>query len=418
MTKIKAKVDKILIYGMISFGLFPVLPDIIKALLVVFLFLASFFSFIIKPHNQLNYKSFLINSSLYIVSVISLLYTLDINKGLRFMTETRLSGLVFPLIFLMLSNRREVFNNTVLNKLKKIFLDSTFVFCIIFLGFLLYKLITDTPPFYVHKADFFRNTLIDLPLIGNDPIYTSVYLGVAIIFLFSFFKKKKKESALKTLSYLTIYLLVLILLSSKMAIISLLILGFVALNYKLKIKKTYKVFIFFFFIIISFSIIQLSPNLKYRFNELFQESTYKEFNRKKSTSLRISIYKCGYGIVKENFFFGVGVGDVPEALSSCYKTISFYLVENKFNSHNQFLSILLGTGIIGFAFFIIFLVFNLIKSNNINDSTLFYLLIFYILNFLSENLLERQNGIILFYFLICFFGEWATVNKTIRCKTT
>ncbi len=137
--------------------------------------------------------------------------------------------------------------------------------------------------------------------------------------------------------------------------------------------------------------------------EVINIKTYESFNPKLSTSIRLGVYKCCYKIIKRSYLFGYGIGDAQRELNLCYANESDILLMNKFNSHNQYLDILIKTGLFGFMFFLFFISFNLKAAFNSENEILFSIIPFYLLVFLTENILSRQSGVILFFFLICFF---------------
>ncbi|EIJ39481.1 lipid A core-O-antigen ligase-like enyme [Galbibacter orientalis DSM 19592] len=67
---------------------------------------------------------------------------------------------------------------------------------------------------------------------------------------------------------------------------------------------------------------------------------------------RVVIWENAIDIISENFFVGVGLGDANNELTKSYKiNNNFYQLSNKFNAHNQYLQILLQSGIVGLLFF-------------------------------------------------------------------
>ncbi|WP_298237187.1 O-antigen ligase family protein [uncultured Algibacter sp.] len=404
MNILKLNVNNLLVYGIISFGTFPLLPDRLKVILTGYLVVFSMILAINTKFKKINYQTFLINSSLFFVLAISLVYTNNISRGFKFVFETRISSIIFPLIFLFISNRKDILNNQVIRKVKRIYIISCLLYCFIFYLFLLiyqqssFNSVSILPTFV-----FTRNTMIDIPVIGNHPIYSSIYLGIAIIFLKPFKFLNKKSKKIEFLFFL-VFVITLLLLSSKMVIISLLLTGFVYLLKSKTYSKSIKIKVIASILILIFLSLKFSP-LKYRFNELFNKETYEKFDRSKSTSIRVAIYKCGIQVIDKNIAIGTGVGDVQEELNSCYEGFSYYLVDNNFNIHNQYLSVFIATGVIGLMFFLFFLFFNYRKSLKLKDETYIYILLFYSLNMMTENILERQNGIMLFYFFVCLFSQ-------------
>jgi O-antigen ligase len=140
-------------------------------------------------------------------------------------------------------------------------------------------------------------------------------------------------------------------------------------------------------------------------NELINIDTYKTVNTNYSTGLRVGIYKCVYGLAKDNWIFGYGPGNTQEVLNECYASNSSVLLDKIYNSHNQYLDVLLKTGIFGLLMFLSFLIINYVKAKENKNFIVTYILIFYCIIFIIENILLRQSGIILFYFFITFFNK-------------
>ena len=102
-------------------------------------------------------------------------------------------------------------------------------------------------------------------------------------------------------------------------------------------------------------------------------------------------------------FFGYGIGDYNDKLKESYKKNNPSL-EVYYNSHNQYISFLLVGGLFLLLLYFIFLYLNVklaIKKRNINS---LIILCFYSIVMLSENILERENGVIFFSFFLCFFS--------------
>jgi O-antigen ligase len=130
-----------------------------------------------------------------------------------------------------------------------------------------------------------------------------------------------------------------------------------------------------------------------------------------STQTRKEIYNCSFKLLKSNWIFGYGFGDVNDKLIKCYSHVSKYLVDGEFNSHNQYLSILLGCGVFGLLSIIFLLYFNF-KVFTIEKHYFFLsVLLFYSIIMFVENILERQSGVILFSFFINLFSFFSYKKK-------
>lgn len=394
--------NKLIRIGILLFSLFPLLPNNIKGLAVILLLVFSLPKFKVK---YIQWKSFFINSSLYIGYLFSfLIFYKEPTNGISIL-ETSLSILVLPFIFFVLIPRFSI-SNKLKNKFLKTFLFST-TFFVFFTT--LYIFMDNETYYYSNWYSNKARTLIEkTPLIGQHPIYASIFSALACLFSIHFFNNLKNLKGIKVLYLLCLLInfTFLILLSSRGVLLALLFCVFLYYFQKIK-RKNYKLVLF---LILSISFIFL---LKFnrRMNELIRLETYTEVNENYSNSYRILIYKCSYNLVTKNFLFGYGLGNVQNELNICYAENGKSDMKNIYNSHNQYFDILLKTGVIGMLLFALFLWSNISIALNYNDSLFLLILIFYLIIFLIENLLLRQSGVVLFYFLVIFFNK-STYSKS------
>lgn len=380
------------------FAVFPLLPNNLKGFSVFFLVIGSILNY--KPH-KVNYKWFFINSSLYLLFLASLVYSSNIDYGLK-KIETTLSLLVIPICFFLLIPNKKI-ENGVKQKFMKVFISSTTVFSIITLFFIL----TDSKTEYYKNfySNKFRVIVENVPLIGQHPIYASLFLGIALIFtLFIITQKNSFSNRFTTILIMfsvVINTILIIMLSSRAVILSLFVLMLIyMLKLLVKSKKRKRIIGIFILMIVS-TILLFTFNR--RMNEMMLFDTYKEVNTNFSNSYRVNIYKCALQVIKKSVWIGHGVGDEKDQLNICYEKEDQLLLKKGYNSHNQYLDILIKLGIVGLICFVLFLFYNLYKAFFSFNSVLFYLILFYCINFLTENVLVRQSGLILFVFLIHFF---------------
>lgn len=99
--------------------------------------------------------------------------------------------------------------------------------------------------------------------------------------------------------------------------------------------------------------------------------------------------------------FGVGTGDYQQALNKQYEKVNFKaaLGVGGYNTHNQYLSEFLKTGVFG-GFLFIALLMALWKSPK--RSMGFYFLLFFTLGCFVESYLVRQHGVVILAFMIPF----------------
>ncbi len=123
-----------------------------------------------------------------------------------------------------------------------------------------------------------------------------------------------------------------------------------------------------------------------------------------SAMQRIEYWKTSMLIIAQNPVIGVGTGDMNIAFQRQYEIMNSPLKpEFRWRSHNQFLSITVGFGIIGLLWLFIALFYPPLKSGRMSDY--FYLMFFVIMivSMLSEDTIETQAGVTIFAFFTSLF---------------
>lgn len=386
---------------LVLFGLFPILPNSIKGLPVFLLVVHSIIraysnkkqGYEIFPKNRVTL--FFIMASVYLFYMLSIISTENFFNYWKSL-ETSLSLLVIPLSFLLSDG---IVTKKSINYFKKVYLLGVSLFSISCFSFIL--IFEDKyHPRGISDVNFIRLSLTKMPLIDTHPIYASIYFGIGILILLSMYKTLKSYLSLPIL---ILMLLGLSLLASKMAIIALVVILVLYIIYS--IHPFWKKILS---LVASLSIVALSiiyiPYLNFRFKELYSTNSYSEIDKYNSTSIRNAINSCAFELLESSWLVGDGIGDVQSELNECYESKSQVLLDGNYNSHNQYLSIWLGTGIIGLIAFLFMLFYNFRTAWRQKDLLFMAFLLFYMLNFLTENVLERQSGVILFAFMINLFG--------------
>lgn len=391
-----SKRENLVNYALLFFAIFPLIPNSIKGLPVILLFLVVLFSDI-KKH--LNWKWLLINSSLFLTYLISLSYTENLSIALKKL-ETGLSMLIIPIIFFGLLAQHS-FENTLKTKFLKFFIFSSFFFSV----YSLFFIITDTTTNYYGNwyTDKFRVIVSEMPFIGQHPIYASIFLSISIIFFIDLIRNKSVKSKFRYLYsfFILVNVLLLLLLMGKGVILGLFLVVFIDLLINFRNSKIILVTL----VCIAISLLFFNRRVK----EVFKSQMYSEINENFSTSIRFGIYKCAVEVIGEEFLLGYGIGDSQRALNLCYSNYSNVLLKNRYNSHNQYLDILIKTGFFGFFIFICFLYLNFREAYKKENKLILNILIFYCVLFFTENILIRQSGVILFFFLLSFLSS---IDKT------
>jgi hypothetical protein len=128
----------------------------------------------------------------------------------------------------------------------------------------------------------------------------------------------------------------------------------------------------------------------------------------KSLAQRFEFWRAATGIIKENFWTGVGTGDMDEAFRNQYEKMKTKLEpEFRFRSHNQFLAIFTAFGVFGFLWFVFTLFYPAFKLKAFNDYNYFVFFTVIILSMFIEDTLESQMGVTLYAFFNAFllFGR-------------
>jgi len=123
-----------------------------------------------------------------------------------------------------------------------------------------------------------------------------------------------------------------------------------------------------------------------------------------SVTQRILYLQAGIGIIKENFWFGVGTGDVADAFRDYYEKTDSKLDKRwRLRAHNQYITFLLTFGIFGFLWIMFSLIYPVFQEKKWTD---YFFIVFFIIGFLSmmnEDTLETHIGNSFFSFFYAFF---------------
>ncbi len=123
-----------------------------------------------------------------------------------------------------------------------------------------------------------------------------------------------------------------------------------------------------------------------------------------SVMQRFEYWRTSLKIIKENFWLGVGTGDMNQVFNKQYKKMNSSLEKRfRWRSHNQFMAIFIGFGIFGLIWFLFSFLYPPLKLKMFND---YYYLAFFIiitLSMLFEDTIETQAGVTFYAFFSAFF---------------
>jgi O-antigen ligase len=342
--------------------------------------------------------------AIYIFYLIGMLYSKNMKYGF-FDLQIKFSMFLFPLIFATVNTNFKI--QKLISNVFKSFIAGCVTGTLILLGIALYSYFGSGNPMVFFYTSFSRSI---------HPSYLSMYLNLAVSILAYHLIRKERQSIkkIRTLLFvLALYLsFVIILLSSKAGIFSLLFLFLIITIYIIVInKQVWKGLIFFFLVLMTFYAgYNFLPAIAARFKRaesVLAEQKKSSPETMESNSERLVVWKAGIEVIRENPVFGVGPGDVKDALLSEYQKENRLLVYNmRLNAHNQYLQTYIALGIFGTLLLIIYLVVPGWFAIRRIHFIYFSFLAVFAFNILVESMLEVQAGVIYYAFFnaLLFFG--------------
>lgn len=156
-----------------------------------------------------------------------------------------------------------------------------------------------------------------------------------------------------------------------------------------------------------------SPGIRTRISRiLFGYRVYKKTNSPNGNSLmqRFEYWRNSWAIFTQNRWFGVGYTQLPEAFARQYLLKETKLEkENQMETHNQYLLVLAGFGLIGFSWFMFSIFSPILISHYYQDYHYLIFMIIIAISMLTEDTLQTQVGVTFFAFFnsLLLFGKEA-----------
>ena len=402
------------IFAGICIVLIPVYTWYIPPIIIAWVVLRSAEIIVNKKFLLQTNRRYLWLSILFIVffflQLTSLLFSDNLSNGANILFR-RLSLLAFPVLFMFPGSKIISKGNSLL----KLFAGSTVIFIIFCFLNALYKSISlqnglfiiNTHPPEGYWMSYFLGSYLS---VNQHPSYLAMFVSLSVfIALESIFEVGLKKYKRILWCFACILLLVSIyLLSSRagfLAIsIALLFYFLFKLDYKKRIlRKTLLVILLLF---VTISIVRTNERITL-FMEQFSDGTFREKIAKDS---RILIWRSSIKIIKNNPVLGVGIGDAGAELMKEYLIIGDKdLIDSHYNAHNQFLEILLETGIAGLLVFL--MIFGYMIYISLSEKNLIYglFLLMMFIFFMFESVLSRLSGVAyfsLFSFLLIYLKPY------------
>jgi len=131
-----------------------------------------------------------------------------------------------------------------------------------------------------------------------------------------------------------------------------------------------------------------------------------------SLTMRPYFWKAALHVINNNLIFGVGTGDVQNELNKAYVETNSPLSKNWYKRpHNQFITVTVALGVIGFFILFISLVWPLIYLRRFFHVLYRPFFVLAVLSFMLEDTLESQAGLTFFAFFTALFMAEAYYKK-------
>jgi O-antigen ligase len=346
-------------------------------------------------------KSVLVPTSLYLLGLVSMLYSADIPEALNLATR-QLAILLFPVLF-AISNL----------DLKKYTMNLVYIFgfsCTITILYLYFDAIHTILYFKLPLASLFRlifmNHNFSIP-IGIHATYLSVYTAFALIsFLYLLVSQKQLKHKWIYVVAAAILFGGLLQLSSRSVFIAFLIV--MNLVFPLLVfngKKRLQAFLATSLISVGLLVLIYSvDSFKTRYISDLKVDLTDHVKIIENIEPRVARWDVMFELIKRSPVIGYGSGSETRLLKEKYFEKGLYnSYLNEFNAHNEYLSILIKTGIIGLLLFLYILYFGFASAIRRRDVLFLSFMVIIAVVSLSENILELNKGIFFYAFFFSLF---------------
>lgn len=355
-----------------------------------------------KFHRIMSSKFAVLFCLFYILHLFGLTYTDNMNAG-SFDVQVKLSLIIFPILYASRPLKQEELQS---------------VFRALLGGALLCSLLliinASITYFKTGENNFFYE-LFTAHVI--HPSYLAMYINVLICWLLIQVQKNtpvfKRFSTPVSLLLVLYFSFVLVLLSSKLGLLTLAFIYFATFIYYSRKKYIVGIAGIVLSMLIGWGIIRFVPAITERIKTATDAITATTTNNAdaESTAVRMLIWKAANEVISEHFIFGTGPGDAKDELMKEYEKRGMTgALEHKLNAHNEFYQVFVALGCVGFLVFCIQLFYPLATTVKEKNNLCAFFLIIIILNFLTEAMLEAEAGVIFYAFfnsILCF-----TISKT------
>jgi O-antigen ligase len=431
MDKIKIKENALTIILSCSFLTLFLKNNYNSLCLIMFACYAIYTFFLNKKNNSnLDLKYLRVNILLILyfsISAISLMYSDNLIVGLAKISDV-LPLLIVPFSFALLPNLK---NNKIKYTIRILYIYGVLlILMFLFLNAVyknaingnsvlqfVYSFVRNTfnPEYPINKIEFWYFTYEGLTsIIDLQPIYLSLFINLAFIFLINL-KENKIVQNILFYSLSVIFLLFNVLVSSRSGIlVFFVIFGVYFLIYKATSVRVFiqNAVILLTFIFFSFIVLFSNPITKDRILSVVSSDYISTSSNFSNQNIRFEIWNSAISLIKISPVLGQGIGDYEELLYKTYRQDNFTQGwENKYNAHNQYLETTLQIGLVGLIILLLYFVKGFIHSYKIKNFEYMLILLTFLIGFCTESMFNRQWGIVSFTLFTCFVNKFRIEMK-------
>ena len=366
--------------------------------IILWFFIASSI-FMLAPKQRLqniknNKTAFYALLALYLLFVLGYFFSTNVKIALRDIERT-MTLVLIPLI--VLSHKRDDFN------LKRIYISlgtGLFTGMVICWAVIIKSIATNATP-WVQAGYFFKWVYSGWNAVKPIDGHPSYFAVMLVIFILGIIRIPEfinlRRNKLRFILLLSPFFLFLIETSSRIGVITLVVVLIFTIFKKLEIKRVFYVA----------GLIAVLALLSIKFDYLGSKFTSIVDTQGNVTLDR---YPRWIAILSEfddrdSWIFGVGTGDRQALYDITYSKGGFQIaLDNEYNAHNQYLEFLVSNGILGILIYI-FVLSVFIRKTRLKGEALSFFIIIALFSF-SETIFGVAKGVFIFAFFYSFFIIW------------
>lgn len=323
----------------------------------------------------------------FVFVLISLVYSINIAYGIKTI-ESKSALIALPILLAGIHWDLRLRNNVLM----------VFVLALLMLTF--YSIVSTIVQYAIDFSDMSYFSWILPQTSSFTANYYSLFVVSGIIILIFDFKMIQLRIPKILIIFLILYLtFFLAFLGSRASIVGLIAIVILFALHKISTpnlrERKKGVLIIIITIISGAGLIKSVPYLNSRFNQAVFK--FKE-------EPRLPLLSASFTLFFDNPVFGVGIGDVQDKLVEEYKrNKNEEAYTRKYNSHNDWVQILVGNGLIGLSLFVYFFYQLCKKAWKVKNLYMISFLLFYMMISMTESILHRNKGVIFFAFFYSIF---------------